>query len=125
MADLFLRIIFIILFTVLTILRGYFKIKTHLIQRGIYSKDEGIGIIVIRSLLGIPLLLAMAVYIIDLPGFQWMYIPAPFTVRMIGILFGAEYCTYRENTGAFLPKSISKPRTALRKQKIPGGTSWR
>jgi protein-S-isoprenylcysteine O-methyltransferase Ste14 len=81
----FFRVAFICVFSALSILRIYFRIRAGLLREPLYSKKEPIGFILFRSLVGIPLLLAVIAYCF-LPGrYDWCYFPLPTGARAPGI----------------------------------------
>jgi protein-S-isoprenylcysteine O-methyltransferase Ste14 len=86
MGDLFFRVFFICVFCSLTALRLYFRIRSGMFREPPYSPLEPIGFILFRSILGIPLLLAVFLYCF-LPGLhRWSYLALPVGLRVPGIV---------------------------------------
>ena len=84
--DLFFRICFICIFSALTALRLYFRIRSGLFREPLYSPTEPIGFILFRSIIGVPLLLAVFLYCF-LPGYcRWSYLSLPVWLRLPGLV---------------------------------------
>ena len=88
MSPVFFRVSFIVLFCALTALRVYYKLRAGLLRERLYARDEKLGFILFRSVIGVPLLWAVFAYAFIPGGFPWMYTPLPWWLRLIGILFG-------------------------------------
>jgi len=86
--DLF-RGAFIALFSALSVLRLVFRLKTGLLRRGLYSPEEPVVFIVVRYLLGVPLLAGVFFYIFRPGRLPWQYLRLPDGVRLAGIALGA------------------------------------
>jgi protein-S-isoprenylcysteine O-methyltransferase Ste14 len=87
------RINFIIIFSALSLLRMYYRIKTGAIHDRVFNRTEGLAPVLIRWMMGVPLLASTIVYIFAPHVWEWMYMPAserPATVavRIIGIMAG-------------------------------------
>jgi protein-S-isoprenylcysteine O-methyltransferase Ste14 len=61
---------------------GVFKERT-------FSKDERIGLVVVRAVLGTPLIAAIMIYLFFPERFQWMRIPLPAWLRWSGLFLAA------------------------------------
>jgi protein-S-isoprenylcysteine O-methyltransferase Ste14 len=85
MADLVFRVSFISVFTCLTILRLYFRIRSGLLREPLYSRKEALGFILFRSIVGVPLLLAVALYCFLPERHPWSYLSLPLGVRILGV----------------------------------------
>ena len=84
--DLFFRISFICVFSSLTSLRLYFRIRSGLFHEPLYSPKEPIGFILFRSIISFPLLLAVFVYCF-FPGLcRWSYLSLPVWLRLPGLV---------------------------------------
>jgi len=87
--DVFFRTAFVVLFTMLTIIRAYYKIKAGVFREKLFSKIEGIHIIFVRDVLGIPLLIATFRYIIYPEEVSSFSIEIPDGLRLFGVFLGA------------------------------------
>ena len=84
--DLFFRVCFICFFSALTALRLYFRIRSGLFHEPLYSPKEPIGFILFRSIIGVPLLLAVFLYCF-FPGLcRWCYLSLPVWLRLPGLI---------------------------------------
>ncbi|MFP4363100.1 MAG: isoprenylcysteine carboxylmethyltransferase family protein [Spirochaetia bacterium] len=81
--DIFFRYIFIFLFSLLSALRWFFKLKYRVYKGGVFTKDEGPFLTAARSLLGIPLIAGVIFYVFFPQLHPWMYLPLPFWVRIL------------------------------------------
>ena len=88
-----LRILFIVMFTLLTCMRTWFKIHYGVFRDRALRSSEGLIPVILRWFLGIPLLLATAAYIISPAGYQWMYIRIPPFLRYMAVPAGFA-CVY-------------------------------
>ena len=83
------QIAFILIFTSLTIVRVYYRIVTGAIHDGVFTRREGFFPVVLRWILGLPLLYATAAYAF-FPGHGgWMYLTPPAAARVGGVAIGA------------------------------------
>ena len=81
--------IFAVLFSGLVVLRSIYKLKAGVFRRGIYSRDEGVVLIVLRSVLGVPLLAAVVFYFLDPLSPGWARIDLPVGLRFSGVFLGS------------------------------------
>jgi protein-S-isoprenylcysteine O-methyltransferase Ste14 len=86
MSDLFFRVFFICVFSCLTALRLYFRIRSGLFREPLYSPKEPIGYIVFRSIVGVPLLLAVFLYCFSPGRYAWSYLALPVVLRIPGVV---------------------------------------
>ena len=82
--DTFFRICFICVFSALSALRFYFRIRSGLFHEPLYSPKEPIGFILFRSILAVPLLLAVSLYCFFPDLCRWSYLPLPVWLRLPG-----------------------------------------
>jgi protein-S-isoprenylcysteine O-methyltransferase Ste14 len=85
------RINFIIVFSMLSLLRLYYRIKTGAIHDRVFNRTEGLAPVLIRWVMGVPLLASTGVYIFAPRAWGWMYLPPdalPKAVRILGIILG-------------------------------------
>lgn len=83
-----LRIAYIAVFSALTITRLYFRIATGAIHDRVFTQKEGVLLVILRWVIGVPLLLATAAYMFAPQMGGWMYLPLPTAARMGGVLIG-------------------------------------
>jgi protein-S-isoprenylcysteine O-methyltransferase Ste14 len=82
------RVCFILVFSLLSLVRAYFRIRTGAIHDHIFTPREGVFPVILRWILGLPLLAATGAYIF-MPGlWPWMYLPIALPVRFLGIILG-------------------------------------
>ena len=86
--DGWFRIAFIALFTSLTIVRSYFKVSAGLFRERPFSPSEGFWIVCARAVLGVPLLAATFLYIVQSDAAVWMTVSLPISLRASGIATG-------------------------------------
>jgi protein-S-isoprenylcysteine O-methyltransferase Ste14 len=86
MGELFFRVFFICAFSSLTALRLYFRIRSGLLREPPYSPKEPIGYILFRSILGVPLLVAVFLYCFLPDRYPWSYLDLPLGLRAPGIV---------------------------------------
>jgi protein-S-isoprenylcysteine O-methyltransferase Ste14 len=86
--DRFFIILFILLFSALSLLRLYFKIKFKVLPSKPFSAEEGILPVILRILLGIPLLYFVAGYIFFPLSHSWAYMQLSPVLRSIGAVCG-------------------------------------
>ena len=85
MDDYVFRIAFFLLFSALTAIRSYYKIVTRSFATGLFPMGEGVVLIAIRAVLGVPLFGATFLYAV-LPGkAAWMEVPVPVGLRLVGV----------------------------------------
>jgi protein-S-isoprenylcysteine O-methyltransferase Ste14 len=89
MGDSFFRVIFICVFSCLTALRLYFRIKSGLFREPLYSPKEPLGYILFRSIVGVPLLLAVFFYCCLPDRHGWSYLSLPLGLRIPGAVLAA------------------------------------
>jgi protein-S-isoprenylcysteine O-methyltransferase Ste14 len=91
MPDTILRAAFIAVFSLLSLIRLYFKIAAGLFREPPYSREEKTGTILFRSALGVPLLLAVAGYCFLPARYRWAYVTLPHWLRFaaVGLAFSA------------------------------------
>lgn len=87
LATLF-RVLFITIFTSLTAIRVYFRITTGAIRDTGFARKEGVLPVVLRLVLGAPLLFATGAYVFAPAAFGWMYVRIPAFVRLTGAGLG-------------------------------------
>ncbi|MFP4563782.1 MAG: hypothetical protein ACLFRY_10795 [Spirochaetia bacterium] len=80
--------LFAALLSGLLVIRTIYKFKAGVFRRGIYSLDEGVLLIVLRSLLGVPLLAAVVFYFLDPLAPEWTRIDLPVWMRFAGVFLG-------------------------------------
>lgn len=80
---------FIVLFSLLSIVRLYFRIVTGDIREGFFNKREGLLLLVARVLLGVPLFAAVALHIFCPHEAPWSYLSLPLWIRKAGLFLGA------------------------------------
>lgn len=79
---------FIVLFTLLSIMRFYFRIVTGDIREGLFNQREGLIPLAARFLFGIPLFAVVILYIFFPQEASWSYIPLPLYIRTAGLPLG-------------------------------------
>ncbi len=87
------RINFIIIFSILSMLRLYYRIKTGAIHDRVFNRNEGLIPVIIRWVIGLPLLLATGLYIFAPGIWDWMYLTPyqqalPVAARITGMMLG-------------------------------------
>lgn len=83
--DRFFRLAFFALFTILTLIRLYFKLRANVFRETIFSREESVVLIAARAILGLPLLGAIFVYLLFPGRFLWMRLSVPLSLRWTGI----------------------------------------
>lgn len=86
--DTYFRYAFFILFSFLLVIRGYYKIKARQFQFKPIVKSEGLTIFIIRSLLGVPLLVTLFFYIFQPQKDAFLEVNLSVWLRMFGFLLG-------------------------------------
>ena len=82
------RIAFIVIFTSLTVVRLYYRITTGAIRDGVFSSKEGVLPVVLRWILGLPLLYSTFEYVVFPGRTQWMYVWLSTAARVGGVVMG-------------------------------------
>jgi len=109
----FFRAGFIAIFTVLSIIRLYFRITTEDNRNALFSLHEGFLPIFIRFLLSIPLVSGVVSYVF-FPGYApWSYMIIPFPFRIAGLVLGSVslyiiFLAHRELGKSFSSRLIIK-----------------
>ena len=85
---------FFALFTFLTIIRFYFKVKANVFRERIFSRDESVGLIAARAVIGIPLVVAILNYLFFPQRLPWMRLPLPVWLRWSGLLLAGLSLTF-------------------------------
>ena len=83
-----LRICFIAVFCLLSAARLYFRLRSGAIRDRIFTSDEGALPVLLRWILGLPLVAATAAYCFTPGLWPWMYAPLPLGVRVAGVVLG-------------------------------------
>jgi protein-S-isoprenylcysteine O-methyltransferase Ste14 len=89
MPETFFRFAFISLFSVLSILRLIYRLRSSLFREPLYAPQEPRAFILARSLLGVPLLAAVFLYSFFPQSLPWMYFRLPDGLRLAGLAVGA------------------------------------
>jgi protein-S-isoprenylcysteine O-methyltransferase Ste14 len=84
----FFRGIFIAIFIAIVILRLYFHRKARTGRENVYSRSENKLTAILRSLIGLSLLISIGVYIIFPQWMSWSALPLPAWLRWIGAGLG-------------------------------------
>lgn len=95
--QLFFLVVFILVFSILTIMRLYFRIVTGDIREGPFNSREGLLPVAARFIFGIPLLISVILYIRYPHLAPWSYLTLPLYLRALGIVlaFASLYGIYR------------------------------
>mgnify|MGYP006293658905 CR=1 FL=1 len=84
--EVFFRIVFILLFSLLSVMRWFFKLKYHVYKGGVFTKNEGAVFTAARIVLGLPLIAAVILYTF-FPDLQpWMYVSIHPGIRICSTL---------------------------------------
>jgi protein-S-isoprenylcysteine O-methyltransferase Ste14 len=96
-SQVFFLMAFIFIFSLLSIMRLYFRIVTGDIRDGMLNRREGLLPVVVRCIFGIPLFAAVVLYIRFPDLAPWSYCSLPLYLRNAGIVLGsvALYSIYR------------------------------
>ena len=89
MSEFSFRIAFICVFCFLSVMRFYYKIRSGVSREGLYNSKEPIGFIVYRSVVGVPLLLAVVLYCFFPGQCRWGYASLPPSLRVAGLVLAA------------------------------------
>jgi protein-S-isoprenylcysteine O-methyltransferase Ste14 len=82
------RVCFILVFSLLSVVRAYFRIRTGAIHDRVFTPREGLLPVILRWILGLPLLAATGAYIF-MPGlWPWMYLSIAVPARFLGVVLG-------------------------------------
>ncbi len=87
--DTFFKTGFFALFTLLTLIRLYYKARAGLLRQPPPLRAEGPLLLAIRILFGIPLLGAVACYGLGVQGCSWMSVVLPGWLRGVGLAVGS------------------------------------
>ena len=91
-------------------MRFYFRIVTGDIRDGVFNKREGLLLLVMRCIFGIPLFAAVALYISFPQLASWSYCSLPLYLRSTGVVLGflSLYGIYRvhRELGKFFSSSL-------------------
>ncbi len=82
------RVLFIAMFTSLTAIRVYYRIATGAIHDSGFARKEGVLPVVLRVVLGAPLMFATGAYVFAPQAFGWMYARMPTLARLTGVSLG-------------------------------------
>lgn len=88
MPEALFRYAFIALFTALAILRLIYRLRSGLFLERLYARGEPVVFIAARSVLGVPLLAAVFLYIFHPHACSWMYLRLPEPLRLAGFTAG-------------------------------------
>jgi protein-S-isoprenylcysteine O-methyltransferase Ste14 len=84
----FYRIVLIVIFSSLTVVRVSYRIVSGAVRDRIFSPREGMLPVVLRWILGLPLLYATGASMFAPGSNPWMYVSVPIAGRAAGILMG-------------------------------------
>ncbi len=101
------KIIFILMFTVLTVLRVYYKSKYAAFKEAIPYAREGVLTVTIRIVLAIPLFFSLIVYLFFSKRLVWMYLPFPVGIRLGSAVFSVCSLLLLRSTHVALGKDFS------------------
>ena len=87
-ADRFFLMSFITIFSILTVMRLYFRTVTGDIRTGFFNMREGAWPIITRSAFGTVLFVAVGLYIVYPERISWAYLNLPVALRVTGIVIG-------------------------------------
>ena len=76
---------FIVLYSLLMIIRVIFRLSHHDLGRRLINRDEGIGNIIARWALGSLLIAAIALYFAAPEETPWFYLPVPTMIRVLAV----------------------------------------
>jgi len=82
------RIAFIALFSLLTALRFFFKLRAGAFRHFLFSLQEGAAIVASKLVLGMILIWSSATYIFEFEEMRWSYVDLPPVVRGTGTALG-------------------------------------
>jgi protein-S-isoprenylcysteine O-methyltransferase Ste14 len=78
------RATFIVIFTLLTVVRAYHRIASGAFRERLYADREEWRFIALRGLFGIPLVAATALFVFDLRWAPWSFVHLPDWLRWAG-----------------------------------------
>ncbi|MCR4438692.1 MAG: isoprenylcysteine carboxylmethyltransferase family protein [bacterium] len=84
----FFRVGFFTIFTLLSVMRLYYRARAGLLREPPPLRAEGNLVPVVRVLFGVPLLLATLCYCLAPQRLSWMTVPLPATARLAGLALG-------------------------------------
>jgi len=87
-SDSFFRTGFFTLFSLLTLMRLYYRAKAGLLRERPPLRAEGNLVLATRVLFGVPLIAATICYGLHPQGTWWMEVQLPWSVRMTGLVLG-------------------------------------
>jgi len=87
-ADRFFLMSFITIFSILTVMRVYFRTVTGDIHTGLFNLKDGAWAIITRFAFGTVLFVAVGLYIVFPERTSWAYINLPVALRVMGIMIG-------------------------------------
>lgn len=104
---------FIIIFTMLTIMRLYYRFVSLGLRDVLFNRQEGAVVLFTRYIFGIPLFLAVFSYIFHPNPAAWSYLTIPVFLRSAGVLLGFAsiyliYLSHRELGIYFSSKLVIK-----------------
>jgi protein-S-isoprenylcysteine O-methyltransferase Ste14 len=79
------RAAFIAIFTLLTVIRAYYRIATGTFREPLYADLEEWHFIALRGLFGVPLVAAVALYVLNLSWAPWSFVQLPAWLRWTGV----------------------------------------
>lgn len=82
--DMVYKAIFLLVFSILLCLRLYFKLKYHTLKDPVFNRMEGVGLVLLRWVLSVPLVIGFADYIMMSPRLAWLYLSLPNFIRIVG-----------------------------------------
>jgi protein-S-isoprenylcysteine O-methyltransferase Ste14 len=82
----FYKIVFIVVFSLLTLVRSYYKLKAGTLHDHIFNRREGTMLVLLRFVLGLPMVLACVAFFLKPNEFGWMYVTFPAPIRLFGSL---------------------------------------
>ncbi len=84
----FYRIALIVIFSSLTVVRVSYRIASGAVHDRVFSRREGTLPVILRWILGVPLLYATGAFMFMPERHSWMYLPVPLAGRIAGIVLG-------------------------------------
>ncbi|MBC7187020.1 MAG: isoprenylcysteine carboxylmethyltransferase family protein [Calditrichaeota bacterium] len=84
----FFRISFFAIFSLLSVMRLYYRAKAGVLTQRPPLRAEGNLVLAVRVLFGVPLLLVTLCYCLDPQRLSWMTVPLPTAARLTGLVLG-------------------------------------
>lgn len=114
----FFRTCFFAIFTLLSIMRLYYRAKAGVLTQRPPLRAEGNFVLAVRVLFGVPLLLATVCYSLDPQRLSWMTVPLPTAARLAGLVLGlvalvALWAAHRALGANFTTSIVPKPHHTL------------